>query len=627
MATIAEIRQQYPQYNDMSDQQLADKLYAAHYSDMPRAQFDQKVGLAPKVDGQPSIMDRIASSPVGRFLHDNVAAPVASAINGPAALGLNLANAIPDNGADTAGGMVVGTHSPQQPQPVNQADPLGTETSYQNALARNRNTPGYTAARTQADKQIALSPTGLGDQLTAPFNSTLAGIAGLATGGSLDTSNAAADAQEAAQKAYQAQHPLLSTAAQLAGGLLLSPRLPGPASAPAAPKAPSIADLRAAAKASYDAVDNSGVRVAPDALNRLGDSVQDSFGSRLDPTLHPDATAAYNRITQFATDGPKGDAPATFSDLDNLRRVVADAAQSTKPADKAMARMMMDKIDDFVGNLKPADLDTSLQDQLRAELTAATGTKGQIAKQIKDIEVNKPGALAARGAAGAGTRDQYMGLMDQLPQAETARQNALNAFQNETDLINAGPQATIDALSHAREMWSRASQASLIQSQIDKAGIKAAGYSQSGMENALRAQFKQLALNDRAMARLSPEVQQAVKDVAKGSPMGNVLRAVGKYAPHGPVSTAAGLGVGAMLGGPMGAAEGGMASLAVPMAGEAARAGATAMTKSAAQRALDTAALGQAPTISAPFRAPTLPTPNQLPYGLPLPLLLQLQHQ
>jgi hypothetical protein len=219
-----------------------------------------------------------------------------------------------------------------------------------------------------------------------------------------------------------------------------------------------------------------------------------------------------------------------------------------------------------------------------------------------------------------------MGLHEQLPQAEAARQNAMQAFQSESDLINQGPQATIDALSHAREMWSRASQASLIQQQIDKAGIKAsANYSQSGMENALRQQFKSLALNDRAMSRLSPEVQQAVKDVVSGSPVGNVLRAVGKYAPHGPVSTAAGLGVGAMLGGPMGAAEGGMASLAVPMAGEAARRGATAITQAAAQRALDTAALGQAPTITSAFRAPTLAA--QLPYGLPAPLLLQLQRQ
>jgi hypothetical protein len=46
MATIAQIRQQYPQYNDMSDGQLADSLYKAHYSDMPRDQFNAKIGLS-----------------------------------------------------------------------------------------------------------------------------------------------------------------------------------------------------------------------------------------------------------------------------------------------------------------------------------------------------------------------------------------------------------------------------------------------------------------------------------------------------------------------------------------------------------------------------------------------------
>lgn len=47
MATIAEIRAKYPQYNDLSDQALADALYAKHYSDMPRAEFDEKIGLVP----------------------------------------------------------------------------------------------------------------------------------------------------------------------------------------------------------------------------------------------------------------------------------------------------------------------------------------------------------------------------------------------------------------------------------------------------------------------------------------------------------------------------------------------------------------------------------------------------
>ena len=45
MPSIAEIRQQYPQYSDMTDQQLGDALYKKFYSDMPRDEFDQKIGL------------------------------------------------------------------------------------------------------------------------------------------------------------------------------------------------------------------------------------------------------------------------------------------------------------------------------------------------------------------------------------------------------------------------------------------------------------------------------------------------------------------------------------------------------------------------------------------------------
>jgi hypothetical protein len=44
MATLAEIRQQYPQYSDLSDQQIAEGLHRKHYSDMPFEQFAQKIG-------------------------------------------------------------------------------------------------------------------------------------------------------------------------------------------------------------------------------------------------------------------------------------------------------------------------------------------------------------------------------------------------------------------------------------------------------------------------------------------------------------------------------------------------------------------------------------------------------
>lgn len=50
MKTLAEIRSEYPQYKDLSDQALGDALYSKFYSNMSRDDFDSKVGLATKGD-------------------------------------------------------------------------------------------------------------------------------------------------------------------------------------------------------------------------------------------------------------------------------------------------------------------------------------------------------------------------------------------------------------------------------------------------------------------------------------------------------------------------------------------------------------------------------------------------
>ncbi len=46
MASLADYRAKYPQYEDMSDQQLADGLHAKFYADMPKEEFYGKVGYS-----------------------------------------------------------------------------------------------------------------------------------------------------------------------------------------------------------------------------------------------------------------------------------------------------------------------------------------------------------------------------------------------------------------------------------------------------------------------------------------------------------------------------------------------------------------------------------------------------
>lgn len=72
MPTIAEVRQKYPEYGDMSDTDLAGALHRKFYSDMPVEEFNQKIGL--KAAGQASAPDdhglarRQAMSPVEKAI-------------------------------------------------------------------------------------------------------------------------------------------------------------------------------------------------------------------------------------------------------------------------------------------------------------------------------------------------------------------------------------------------------------------------------------------------------------------------------------------------------------------------------------------------------------------------------
>ena len=45
MATIANIRQQYPQYEDVPDVELADALHQKFYSDIPKIDFYKSINL------------------------------------------------------------------------------------------------------------------------------------------------------------------------------------------------------------------------------------------------------------------------------------------------------------------------------------------------------------------------------------------------------------------------------------------------------------------------------------------------------------------------------------------------------------------------------------------------------
>lgn len=164
-----------------------------------------------------------------------------------------------------------------------------------------------------------------------------------------------------------------------------------------------------------------------------------------------------------------------------------------------------------------------------------------------------------------------------------------------------------ETLKRAKGDWHTYKKGQVIDDAITAAYRKANRFSGSGLENALRRQFEQLASNPKKMRYFNAEERRFIEAVSNGTPIANALQYVGKFAPTGVVGTVlsalAGFNVGGMLG-----------SAATLGAGTLGRMGATRETKKAAKAALGQV-LGNG-KVSGPARR----VPQPLPEGL-VPLL------
>lgn len=136
-------------------------------------------------------------------------------------------------------------------------------------------------------------------------------------------------------------------------------------------------------------------------------------------------------------------------------------------------------------------------------------------------------------------------------------------------------------LAQARGIYHQAKKGELIEQTIELARSRAGQYSNGGMENALRTEFRglQRKLIKGQLKGLSPDEIAAINKVADGGPLENIARWIGKAAPTGIVSASLGSGVpfaiGTAIGGP---AMGAAASGSVMGAGLVGRAASEAMT-------------------------------------------------
>jgi len=164
-------------------------------------------------------------------------------------------------------------------------------------------------------------------------------------------------------------------------------------------------------------------------------------------------------------------------------------------------------------------------------------------------------------------------------------------------------------LAEARKLYHTAKKGELIETAIELAQSRAGQYSQSGMENALRTEFRHLQreIIKGRLKGLSPAEIDAINKVADGGTLDNLARYVGKLAPTGAMSFMAGGGVPFMIGNAIGGpAVGAAASGATMATGLGARSAASAMTQNNALAAALLARNGGVPVPRAQM------TPKQL---------------
>ena len=209
--------------------------------------------------------------------------------------------------------------------------------------------------------------------------------------------------------------------------------------------------------------------------------------------------------------------------------------------------------DGFVPELQPR-VDAALR---TVERRAATGQN----RSLQDLETDR--------------RILRNAIDDLDPASERAQMRIGNrAIDNFDDYVNRLGQGrglvagdadvAVPALQQARQMYRRSATADEVERIMEKARNQASGFSQSGMDNAVRTQFKIIADNPRRMRQFSRVEQAAILRIVRGEPLQNVLRYLGKFSPRGVVSAGISAALGGVMAGPAGVA-------AMFGAGEAAR--------------------------------------------------------
>jgi hypothetical protein len=189
------------------------------------------------------------------------------------------------------------------------------------------------------------------------------------------------------------------------------------------------------------------------------------------------------------------------------------------------------------------------------------------------------------------------------------------------DVVQGSAGDAVQAFTKARDLWKTFRKSELIDNLLVKAEDQAMSTNSGGnVQNVIRQKLRSILDNPKQVRLFSKEEQDAIRQIVRGTATQNTLRVIGRLAPSsnaqlGPLlAQMGGMGGGGYaVGGLPGAAIG----VGVPLAGSAAKAGATALTQGAVNRLSEMVRSGAIPQV--PVSAP----PQADPVALMVQSLMQ----
>lgn len=292
MPTIAEVREKFPQYSDMSDADLAGALHKKFYSDLPREEFDKKVGLVTKPEKrEPSITDAITDIPaeIG-----NAASEALTNIKGITKRG----GQGPIEGLMTTGKAALGV------------------------------------------PQLLMSP--------------ITGAARSVLGHGMESAQHAVGSAIAPEIAAKEDRQKNYETAKGDVDLAMTAAAPGKLKAPASAKvaAPTIQELKAEASAGYKSPEVTSLEVKPTTIKNYGDTAKTILNNDgFDENVAPKTFGILEKLSKIPTGST-----VTGQNFNSLRKMLGKAAGSIEPAEKAAASMAIEHLDSFIPTIPKSEV-------------------------------------------------------------------------------------------------------------------------------------------------------------------------------------------------------------------------------------------------------------------------------